>query len=107
MSVVTSAENDNACAIDGGTFCWTDEQPLLKEINLVLPKGSLTAVVGMVGSGKSSLLSAILGEMKKTQGNLAVHESIAYVPQEAWIQNMSLRSNIFFFSNEYRSGRQV
>ena len=61
-----------------------------------IPKGSLTAIVGAVGSGKSSLLSGIIGEMKRTQGTVTISGSIAYCAQNAWIQNMTLRDNILF-----------
>ncbi|CAG5116121.1 unnamed protein product, partial [Candidula unifasciata] len=67
-------------------------------ISLEIPKGGLVAVVGMVGSGKSSLLSAMLGEMKKLGGNVAIQSNTAYVSQEAWIQNASLQDNILFGS---------
>ena len=59
-------------------------------------RGALVAVVGRVGSGKSSLLSAALGEMEKLRGEISIRGSIAYVPQAAWIQNLSLRENILF-----------
>uniref|UniRef100_A0A2C9K2X1 ABC transmembrane type-1 domain-containing protein n=1 Tax=Biomphalaria glabrata TaxID=6526 RepID=A0A2C9K2X1_BIOGL len=65
-------------------------------INMTIPEGSLVAVVGMVGMGKSSLLSAVLGEMQKLKGNVMVKGQTAYVPQEAWVQNMSLKENILF-----------
>ncbi|TKC44948.1 hypothetical protein EI555_016270 [Monodon monoceros] len=58
--------------------------------------GSLVAVVGQVGCGKSSLLSALLAEMDKVEGHVAIKGSVAYVPQQAWIQNVSLRENILF-----------
>lgn len=56
----------------------------------------LVAVVGSVGSGKSSLLSAYLGEMDKLKGRVNTNGSIAYVSQQAWIQNATLRDNITF-----------
>uniref|UniRef100_A0A665WLW5 Multidrug resistance-associated protein 1 n=1 Tax=Echeneis naucrates TaxID=173247 RepID=A0A665WLW5_ECHNA len=65
-------------------------------LNVCIPEGSLVAVVGHVGSGKSSLLSALLGEMDKLEGTVAVKGSVAYVPQQAWIQNSTLRDNIMF-----------
>lgn len=68
-----------------------EAKPTLKNIRLEVPKGSLVGVVGVVGAGKSSLLSAILGEMEKTQGAINVEGSVAYVPQQAWIQNMTLK----------------
>jgi ABC-type Mn2+/Zn2+ transport system ATPase subunit len=53
-------------------------------------------VVGSVGSGKSSVISAILGELPTTAGSLAVNGSIAYVAQEAFIFNSTVRENILF-----------
>jgi len=70
----------------------------LKNINLTCKKGQLVAVVGSVGSGKSSLVSAVLGEMEKTQGSLSVSGSVAYVAQIPWIQNTTVRDNVLFGS---------
>lgn len=85
---------------------------VLKHIDLKIPRGKLTAVVGAVGAGKSSLLSAILGNIPKVNGRVKVditeistkihvyevYGSLAYVAQAAWIQNASLRDNILFGS---------
>ncbi|XP_026991190.1 multidrug resistance-associated protein 1 isoform X3 [Tachysurus fulvidraco] len=80
-----------------GTFSWSkDDPPALKRINVCIPEGALVAVVGQVGSGKSSLLSALLGEMHKQEGSVSVKGSVAYVPQQAWIQNATLKENIVF-----------
>jgi ABC-type transport system involved in cytochrome bd biosynthesis fused ATPase/permease subunit len=49
-----------------------------------------------VGCGKSSLMSALLGEMKRTRGVANVQGRVSYVPQQAWIQNTTLRDNITF-----------
>uniref|UniRef100_A0A8C3D0C9 Multidrug resistance-associated protein 1 n=1 Tax=Cairina moschata TaxID=8855 RepID=A0A8C3D0C9_CAIMO len=65
-------------------------------INFTVPEGSLIAVVGQVGCGKSSLLSALLGEMDKKEGHVVVKGSVAYVPQQAWVQNATLKENIIF-----------
>uniref|UniRef100_A0A8B9GD33 Multidrug resistance-associated protein 1 n=1 Tax=Amazona collaria TaxID=241587 RepID=A0A8B9GD33_9PSIT len=65
-------------------------------INFTVPEGSLVAVVGQVGCGKSSLLSALLGEMDKKEGYVVVKGSVAYVPQQAWVQNATLQDNIIF-----------
>jgi ABC-type multidrug transport system fused ATPase/permease subunit len=65
-------------------------------INLKIHQGSLVAVVGTVGSGKSSILSALLGEMNKTDGEVNISGTIAYVPQTAWIFNATLKDNILF-----------
>eukprot|EP00752_Nemacystus_decipiens_P009274 g8285.t1 len=66
----------------------------LKLEDLQIPKGKLTAVVGQVGSGKSSLVSALLGEMTKVEGHISVDGSVAYVAQTAWIINASLKDNV-------------
>uniref|UniRef100_A0A8C5H691 Multidrug resistance-associated protein 1 n=1 Tax=Gouania willdenowi TaxID=441366 RepID=A0A8C5H691_GOUWI len=65
-------------------------------LNVCIPEKTLVAVVGHVGSGKSSLLSALLGEMDKLEGAVTVKGSVAYVPQQAWIQNSTLKNNIMF-----------
>uniref|UniRef100_A0A803TTT9 ATP binding cassette subfamily C member 2 n=1 Tax=Anolis carolinensis TaxID=28377 RepID=A0A803TTT9_ANOCA len=67
-------------------------------VNLEIPCGSLLAVVGPVGSGKSSLVSAMLGEMENIKGHINIQGSVAYVPQQAWIQNATLKDNILFGS---------
>ncbi|KAG0240518.1 hypothetical protein BGX31_001878 [Mortierella sp. GBA43] len=71
-------------------------KPTLRSITLAVKDKTLTAVVGRVGQGKSSLLSAIVGEMYKLQGSIRVRGRIAYVPQQAWIFNATLRDNILF-----------
>uniref|UniRef100_A0A8C0TW70 ATP binding cassette subfamily C member 6 n=1 Tax=Canis lupus familiaris TaxID=9615 RepID=A0A8C0TW70_CANLF len=67
-------------------------------LNIKIPEGALVAVVGQVGSGKSSVLSAILGEMEKLTGVVQRKGSVAYVAQQAWIQNCILQENILFGS---------
>ncbi|KFV59490.1 Canalicular multispecific organic anion transporter 2, partial [Tyto alba] len=87
----------NAISVANATFSWGKElKPSLKDINLLVPSGALVAVVGHVGCGKSSLVSALLGEMEKLEGEVAVKGSVAYVPQQAWIQNATLKDNILF-----------
>ncbi|XP_026714863.1 multidrug resistance-associated protein 6-like isoform X5 [Athene cunicularia] len=83
--------------INNGTFCWSREtSPCLRSINLMVPQGSLLAVVGQVGAGKSSLLSALLGELEKADGCVTMKDTAAYVPQQPWIQNASVEDNILF-----------
>lgn len=106
--VTYNAELD-AITIENGSFSWStlseenkddtsNANVILNNINLSVPKGSFLAIVGNVGAGKSSLLSAILGEMQKLDGrvNISGNPSIAYVPQQAWIQNVTLKENILF-----------
>ncbi|CAB1343381.1 unnamed protein product, partial [Coregonus sp. 'balchen'] len=72
--------------------------PSFSSVSLEIKPGRLVAVVGVVGSGKSSLISAMLGEMHSAKGFINVQGSIAFVPQQAWIQNATLRDNILFGS---------
>lgn len=76
----------------------------LKDILFRARKGELTAIVGDVGSGKSSLLAALLGQMQLVNGDSKVCGSISYTPQEAWLLNMTLRDNILFGS-EYEEAK--
>ncbi|XP_031677652.1 LOW QUALITY PROTEIN: multidrug resistance-associated protein 1-like [Oncorhynchus kisutch] len=87
----------DSISIEDGVFSWCrNDAPTLKRLSVRIPDGSLVAVVGHVGSGKSSLLSALLGEMEKLEGSVSVKGSVAYVPQQAWIQNATLKDNIVF-----------
>uniref|UniRef100_A0A8C2GZK3 ATP-binding cassette sub-family C member 5 n=1 Tax=Cyprinus carpio TaxID=7962 RepID=A0A8C2GZK3_CYPCA len=58
--------------------------------------GKLVGVCGSVGSGKTSLISSILGQMTLLEGTIAVNGDFAYVAQQAWILNASFRDNILF-----------
>ncbi|KAK3094333.1 hypothetical protein FSP39_000405 [Pinctada imbricata] len=91
-------QSDYAVSIENGTFSWdrTDPNITLKDIEVKVPEGKLVAVVGQVGSGKSSLISAILGELEKLSGKVNVKGTVGYVPQEAWIQNLTVKENILF-----------
>ena len=83
--------------MEKGSFSWgKDEEPILKNINMSVKHGQLVAVVGQVGAGKTSLISALLGEMEKVNGTINTYGRISYVPQQAWIQNCTLRDNILF-----------
>ena len=91
-------ENEtNAVEVNNACFTWDHiKKPSLKNIKFEVPKGSLTAIVGVVGSGKSSLLQAIVGEMESVSGNVNIGGTISYVSQQAWIQNLTLKDNILF-----------
>ncbi|CAG5131727.1 unnamed protein product, partial [Candidula unifasciata] len=96
---------EHAVSIQNGTFTWDrDEPPVLKNINENIPVGKLTAIVGQVGSGKSSLIAAILGEMEKLAGQVTIKGKVAYVSQQAWIQNATVRDNILF-GKKYKKQR--
>ncbi|XP_054155688.1 multidrug resistance-associated protein 1-like [Oppia nitens] len=70
----------------------------LNQIDLHIREGMFVAIVGDVGSGKSSLLSAIIGDMELIEGTVNVRPGVnmAYVPQQAWIQNATIKQNIMF-----------
>ncbi|KAK2954070.1 hypothetical protein BLNAU_11033 [Blattamonas nauphoetae] len=110
-------ESDTAIKIEKADFAWDQSKsnddkstettkqssqttptlvPTLKNVSLSVKKGSLTMIVGKVGSGKSSLAAAIVGEMTQTQGKCAVSGSVAYCPQAPWIANTTVRENITF-----------
>ena len=63
----------------------------VKDIDLSIPRGSLTAVVGAIGSGKSSLLQGLMGEMRRTEGKVTFSGSTALCAQTPWIQNATIR----------------
>lgn len=89
-------------SIKGGEFAWTksDVQSVLEDINLTVRKGELVGVLGRVGAGKSSLLSAIIGDMRKIEGEVTLYGSVSYAAQNAWIMSATVRDNILF-SHEY------
>ncbi|RYH11025.1 ATP-binding cassette domain-containing protein, partial [archaeon] len=76
----------------------------LRNINISIKKGELVAIVGSVGSGKSSLLSCILGELIPIQGNVKIQGDIAYCDQRPWILNDTVQNNILF-GKEYEESK--
>jgi len=69
---------------------------LSNSLTFKLKQNKLIAVVGSVGSGKSSLLYSVLGELNKFKGKININGSLSYVPQQAWIQNATVKENILF-----------
>ncbi|XP_046390511.1 ATP-binding cassette sub-family C member 5-like [Ischnura elegans] len=98
-AVVKSNSRDNK-EISGIFLGKDDEREIppatLQGINFSLKKGKLVAVCGGVGSGKSSLLSAVMGDMLVVSGRVEVNGSIAVVSQQAWIFNDTVQENILF-----------
>ncbi|XP_069323195.1 ATP-binding cassette sub-family C member 4 isoform X2 [Eulemur rufifrons] len=84
--------------IEDFTAFWdkASETPTLQGLSFTVRPGELLAVVGPVGAGKSSLLSAVLGELPPKQGLVSVHGKIAYVSQQPWVFSGTVRSNILF-----------
>ncbi|UYV79408.1 ABCC3 [Cordylochernes scorpioides] len=126
--VTSDNSKEHLVKIQDGEFSWgPGEANVLRDININVKSGELVAVVGPVGSGKSSMLSALLGDMERQSGSVVINYtcgtgygvrssvwlfaftvgdncgelwvlqgSLAYVPQQAWIQNATLRDNILF-----------
>lgn len=85
--------------IQGANFTWEGEaEPTLYDLNISLNRGEILAVIGDVGSGKSSFVAALLGQIKITKGDIKIHGTTSYVPQEAWLLNCKLKDNILFGS---------
>eukprot|EP00271_Cylindrocystis_brebissonii_P007833 TRINITY_DN2165_c0_g1_i1.p1 TRINITY_DN2165_c0_g1~~TRINITY_DN2165_c0_g1_i1.p1 ORF type:complete len:1709 (-),score=349.89 TRINITY_DN2165_c0_g1_i1:1265-6391(-) len=92
--------NHPVIEVQQGTFSWgaKGDRPTLKDITLEVRAGALVAIVGGTGEGKSSLLSALIGELPPAEGHSApiVRGRLAYVPQISWIFNATVRDNILF-----------
>uniref|UniRef100_A0A0D9UXD6 ABC transporter C family member 13 n=1 Tax=Leersia perrieri TaxID=77586 RepID=A0A0D9UXD6_9ORYZ len=93
-----SGSSDVAIEVRNGCFSWdaSPEVPTLKDLNFQARQGTRIAVCGTVGSGKSSLLSCILGEIPKLSGEVKTCGTMAYVSQSAWIQSGKIQDNILF-----------
>ncbi|KAH7976176.1 hypothetical protein HPB52_009486 [Rhipicephalus sanguineus] len=99
--VNASVRKKGTVRLEKCTLAWNasttkSAEPQLKNVTLDIEPGSLVGVVGFVGSGKSSLLSAILGDMQCLEGNVERTGRIAYVPQLPNVHNMTIRDNILY-----------
>ncbi|PNT75777.1 hypothetical protein BRADI_1g37850v3, partial [Brachypodium distachyon] len=84
--------------VQDGNFSWnaSGADLALRNVNLKVHQGEKIAVCGSVGSGKSSLLYALLREIPTRSGSVEVFGSVAYVSQNSWIQSGTVRDNILF-----------
>uniref|UniRef100_H3CME3 ATP-binding cassette, sub-family C (CFTR/MRP), member 8 n=1 Tax=Tetraodon nigroviridis TaxID=99883 RepID=H3CME3_TETNG len=107
-------DQDVCIKISSGYFTWTDGPPTLSNVDIRIPFGKLTMIVGQVGSGKSSLLLAALGEMQRISGTVTWNSlknlesdgeertvdrqrsAVAYASQKPWLLNATLVENITF-----------
>jgi len=91
-------QGDESISVKDGTFSWDRyaNRNALEDINFTAAKGELTCIVGRVGAGKSSFLQAILGDLWKVKGRVVIHGSTAYVAQQPWVMNASVKDNILF-----------
>ncbi|KAJ0611650.1 putative ABC-type xenobiotic transporter [Helianthus annuus] len=96
--VLPRGMSDVAIELKDGEFQWDpcSPRPTLSNIQMKVERGMRVAVCGSVGSGKSSFLSCILGEIPKISGEVRICGSAAYVSQSAWIQSGNIEENILF-----------
>ncbi|XP_023756054.2 ABC transporter C family member 10 [Lactuca sativa] len=91
-------DQDLSVIIKCERISWNDDssKPTLTHVNLEVSTGKKVAICGEVGSGKSTLISAILGEVPNIEGTVEVYGKVAYVSQTAWIQTGTIQENIMF-----------
>ena len=89
---------DESVRIRDATFTWdrNDSRRCLEDISFTARKGELSCIVGRVGSGKTSFLEAVLGNIWKIHGGVVVYGATAYVAQQTWVMNASVKENIVF-----------
>jgi ABC-type bacteriocin/lantibiotic exporter with double-glycine peptidase domain len=86
-------------AVEHGSFGWTADKLVLRNINVQILKSSLTVVVGPVGSGKSTFCKALLGEIPFSEGSVTANLGrVGFCDQTAFLSNGSIRDNIIGFS---------
>ncbi|OLN87448.1 Canalicular multispecific organic anion transporter 2-like protein 2 [Colletotrichum chlorophyti] len=90
----------------GESFGWKQDQLILHNINIDIPRYAVTVIVGPVGSGKSAFLSAVLGDLVATApssapstSRLFVRDDMAYCSQTPWLENGTIRENIIGVSS--------
>ncbi|OAP62557.1 ABC transporter [Fonsecaea erecta] len=107
LCIVSPSNNDDkirpgsAIVVTEATFGWEEGKAVLTDINICIPRSSLTMVVGPIGSGKSTLCKALLGEIPYHRGQVAWTNGIGrvgYCDQAPFLSNCSIRDNIVGFS---------
>ena len=93
-----TTNNETVIVLENATAKWSlnSKKKTLADVNFSAKNGAITAVIGQVGAGKSSLFHVILRELPLESGNLKVFGKVAYVSQEPWIFASSIRQNILF-----------
>ncbi|KAF5625992.1 multidrug resistance-associated 1 [Fusarium sp. NRRL 52700] len=90
--------------VSDASFGWSKtEAPVLSNISFPIRKSHFTFVIGSVGSGKSTLMKALLGELQPSKGFVYTDaRRIAFVDQKPWIQNLTIRQNILGISTYHK-----
>ena len=91
-------EKTNAITLHNASFSWGDATPCLEDVSLHIKKGSLVAVIGDTGCGKSSFLLSLAGMLSRREGSLERSGTLALSEQQAWIVNDTVRNNILLGS---------
>ena len=91
-------EKTNAITLHNASFSWGDATPCLEDVSLHIKKGSLVAVIGDTGCGKSSFLLSLVGMLSRREGSLERSGTLALSEQQAWIVNDTVRNNILLGS---------
>ncbi|KAF5774238.1 putative ABC-type xenobiotic transporter [Helianthus annuus] len=104
VDIVPRGSSDTIVEVVDGKFSWdvTTCEPTLMDVNFKIFHCMKVAVCGPVGSGKSSLLSCILGEVPKLSGKVKLSGTKAYVGQSPWIQSGTIEQNILFGNEMHR-----
>ncbi|KAJ3164936.1 hypothetical protein HDU88_004917 [Geranomyces variabilis] len=95
--IKTDMPSSVAVEITNGNFAWSCNSKaslVLRDLNLAIARKSLTAIVGKVGAGKSSILAAIRGDMAKISGSVTVTGKVLYVSQKPWLLAGTIKENI-------------
>lgn len=105
---ITGRQNDpmgEAVVLHEAELEWPNRTALLRPMTFTVPapvqgqsRAHLTVVLGAVGTGKSGLLQALIGDLHPVSGTLKTSGSMAYTPQVAWIRNATVKDNIVFNS---------
>ncbi|KAJ2466825.1 Multidrug resistance-associated protein 1 [Coemansia sp. RSA 2337] len=99
-----TAAKDTAVKMNNSEFSWGKDKFSIRSSALEIKQGEFVAIVGKVGCGKSSIVSALCGEMPLESGEACIFGSIGYVSQKPWIMNATFRDNILL-GNEYDEER--
>ena len=104
-NLLSFGDNNNKLNLSNSSLSFKDSNKIMNDgylnnINLTVKEGEFICIIGEVGSGKSSLIQAILNNMIILQNKdtkIIVNGKISYVGQEAWIQNNTVQNNILFY----------